>query len=103
MKDSEDSRAESSKEESKKLLQEASALPVTMQIGKMGITPGVVSELEKQLEKRGIVKVRILKNYMHELDRFQVAEALATKSGARLLQIKGFVAVYYKKRIEKKM
>ena len=87
------------KEEKKKLLREALGVAVTIQVGKLGITPGLVSELKKQLEKRGLVKVRILKNYLQDRDRFQVAQGLAAKAGAVLVEVKGMVATYYKHNI----
>ena len=71
-------------------------IPVTLQIGKQGLTASVLAEIQKQLKTRKIIKIRLLKSALEDLDRKKFAEELAEKSNAYLVHQVGFIVVLKK-------
>ncbi len=71
----------------------------TIWVGKDGLTPQLISEIEKQLQKNRMVKVRILPA---ALKQDNVAQAIATKAaeqtGAALVEVRGHVFILFRKR-----
>lgn len=47
-------------------------------VGRRGITDGLIVEIARQLEKRRVVTVKLLKSYSDELDRDAVDECFET-------------------------
>jgi RNA-binding protein len=70
------------------------------QVGKGGTNDQLIRHIEEALEVRELVKVSILNNCMD--DRFQIAEQLASRSGAELVQVIGKTIVLYKESAEHK-
>lgn len=75
---------------------EANQLPVSLQIGKHGITDATIAELQGQLKKNHLVKVRLLRSATHESGDQEQAERLAEATGATLVDVRGHTAVYWK-------
>lgn len=64
-------------------------------IGKNGINDAVIRELKQQLKINKFVKVRILRNALSSsMSRRDIAERLERLSGAPLIELKGYTAVY---------
>ncbi|HXY88824.1 MAG TPA: YhbY family RNA-binding protein [Candidatus Acidoferrales bacterium] len=85
-----------------KLKAQATEIDATIWVGKNGLTDSVVRELKDQLKSKRLVKVKILKNAVEEISRNRIARELEEHSGAKLLDIRGGVAVYlspYRKRV----
>ena len=85
-----------------KLKAQATEIDATIWVGKNGLTDSVVRELKDQLKSKRLVKVKILKNALEEIPRNRIARELEEHSGAKLLDIRGGVAVYlspYRKRV----
>ena len=85
-----------------KLKAKSTEIDATIWIGKNGLTDSVVRELKDQLKSKRFVKVKILKNAVEGIPRNRIARELQEHSGAKLLEVKGGVAVYlspYRKRI----
>ena len=73
--------------------------PADVIIGKKGVTPEVLRELEARLERKEIVKVKLLKTAVaREGDRREVAKRVAEALGARLMGVRGRTFVLYKPR-----
>lgn len=72
------------------------SLEVAFQIGKSGVTEGVVKELVTWLEREPLVKVRLLKGARGEADAKTVAGDLAAKAGAVLVEVRGHTALFYR-------
>jgi len=72
----------------------AQQLRPTVYVGKEGITQSVVFELDKQLKKNRLVKVKLLASV--EGDREEVAEQLVRDSGSTLIEIRGRTVVLAK-------
>lgn len=77
-----------------KLRSEAQKLDQTVKVGKSGVTPTIVDELKAQVERRGLVKVGLLKSATWEEGKGNIAEELAERTGADLVEVRGNTAVY---------
>lgn len=72
------------------------SLSVAFQIGKNGVTEGVVAELRSWLEREPLVKVKLLKSSREEADAKSVAQDLAERAGAVLVEVRGHTALFYR-------
>ncbi|MBW2985839.1 YhbY family RNA-binding protein [Candidatus Woesearchaeota archaeon] len=68
-----------------------------MQIGKSGITQGLIRELQKQLKIKKLIKIKLMKSFIEDKDKKEIAKELARKTGADLISQVGFVVVLGKK------
>ncbi|MCS7130201.1 MAG: YhbY family RNA-binding protein [Archaeoglobaceae archaeon] len=64
---------------------------VKINVGKKGITESLINEINLQLEKRGIVKVKMLKNFDKRSDKDSVVKELAEKLKCNVKDVRGFV------------
>lgn len=78
-------------ERRQELRREAHDLDVTVWVGKRGVE-GVVDELSGQLEDSRIVKVRFHRSAGKDVNA--LAEKLAERAGAELVETRGRTAVY---------
>ncbi|GEM_PF-200661 len=62
-----------------------------VRIGKQGVTEGVLREIDRLLEDRGVIKVKVLKSLRRreDFDIDKVAEEVAAKLGARVEDVRG--------------
>ena len=69
----------------------------TIWVGKEGLTPQISVEIEKQLNKNKMLKVRILKSALQQ----ETAKAIATKAAeeaeAALVEVRGHVFILYRR------
>ena len=70
-------------------------LSAIVQIGKGGITPAQVKQVEQALDDHELVKVKVAAD--SPSDRFAVAERLAQQPGVNIVQIVGGAIVIYKR------
>lgn len=70
------------------------------QIGKGGLTPEVTEAVRETFNTRELVKLAVLKNCME--DPRQMAEMIADRTGAQVVQIIGKKIVLYKENKEHK-
>lgn len=75
------------------------ALEPVMQIGKEGITDNVLNGVYLLLEARELVKVKVLKNC--DMDAKEIANLLAQKLEAEVVQVIGSIFILYKKSTRK--
>lgn len=68
---------------------------VTINVGKKGLTDNVIKEINLQLEKRGIVKVKMLKSFRNK-DKRELAEEIKAKVNGKLVDFRGFVLTFEK-------
>lgn len=74
------------------------SVDVAFQIGKAGVTEGVVQELVARLDREPLVKVRLLKGAREEAGTKSVAADLAERAGAVLVEVRGHTALFYRPR-----
>jgi len=79
---------------------EAHHLNPIFQVGKGGVNDHLIRHIEEALETRELIKVSMLNNCLDEKD--EVAEELASRSGAELVQVIGRTIVLYKESRENK-
>jgi RNA-binding protein len=70
-----------------------------VQIGKGGVTPGVLAQVAQALFDHELVKVRI--GTECPVDRFTVADELAAQPGTQVVSLVGRVVLVYKRHPEK--
>ena len=73
----------------------------TIWIGKDGFTPQSSTEIEKQLDKNKMVKVRILKSALHKDNAKAIATKAAEDADAALVEVRGHVFILYRRRRKK--
>ena len=74
----------------------------TLQIGKAGLTESTVAELKAQLEKRELVKVRVLSTGAEPGERRALFERLASSTGSDLLEVRGGTGLFHRPKKERR-
>ena len=77
----------------------AHALEPSVQIGHGGLTDGVAAEIDRALKARELIKVKILAD---RDDRDAIAEAIATRTEAAIVQQVGKVVVLWRPQPDEK-
>jgi RNA-binding protein len=70
----------------------------TIWIGKGGASEELLREVEKQLDKKKMVKVKILKTALEEDEAKQIASRIAQQTEASLVEVRGHTFMLYKSR-----
>ena len=78
------------------LVKQAQAMPATVQIGKSGLTDSLFAEIDKQLKKREIIKVRYLKSFIYDKNRHDITQEIVTRTKSTLIEAKGFTITLYR-------
>ncbi len=78
------------------LRKKARDLKPLVRIGKRGVTEGLIMEINRHLETKGIVKVRVLRNKKEDFQK--ILEIILNETGAKLIHKIGFTFVLYKER-----
>ncbi|MDP7180497.1 MAG: YhbY family RNA-binding protein [Candidatus Woesearchaeota archaeon] len=81
----------------KDLKEKAKTLEPVIRIGKSGLSDGTIAEIKKQLEKKKLIKIKLLKAAIKDKDKKQLANELAEKTDSLLIDRVGFVVVLRKK------
>lgn len=71
-------------------------LGVAFQIGKSGVTDGVVKELQAHLSREPLVKVKVLKSALESGDIDALARDLATRARVVLVETRGHTALFHR-------
>ncbi|MEM2911785.1 MAG: YhbY family RNA-binding protein [Candidatus Bathyarchaeia archaeon] len=70
----------------------------TIWVGKKQVSQELLKEIEKQLEKREVVKIKILKSALGEAKASEIASAIAEQTEATLVEVRGHTFMLYKRR-----
>jgi putative YhbY family RNA-binding protein len=71
----------------------------TIWVGKDGLTAPSIAEIERQLQKNKMVKVRILPAALKELTTAEeIAKKAAMETGSALVEVRGHVFILFRKR-----
>jgi len=79
------------------LRKKAKSLEPILRIGKNGLTDSVIEEIKKLLRKKRLIKVKILKTAMENINKKELVMDLVNKTDAVLIEAVGFVVVLAKK------
>ena len=69
---------------------------MTINIGKAGVNDNVIEEIKRQLKANELVKLKFAKNIASDKDTYIVE--IVSKTRAKLIDVRGHVAVIYKKK-----
>jgi RNA-binding protein len=70
----------------------------TVWVGKDGLTPQVQAEVEKQLQRSKMVKIRILPSALTDETAKAIAAKTAEQADAALVEVRGHVFILYRRR-----
>lgn len=70
----------------------------TIWIGKNGASQESLKEIEKQLEKKQMVKIKILKSALEEDEAKEIVSRIAEQTEASLVEVRGHTFMLYKRR-----
>jgi RNA-binding protein len=71
----------------------------TIWVGKDGLTEQSIAEMEKQLQRNKMVKVRILPTALQELNTAEsIAKKASQQTNGALVEVRGHVFILYRKR-----
>jgi RNA-binding protein len=70
----------------------------TILIGKSGVSEEVLKEVEKQLDKRKMVKVKLLGTALKGDETKQIATRIAERTEASLVEVRGHTFMLYRRR-----
>ena len=65
-------------------------------VGKNGVTEKIIEEIENQLKRKRIIKIKL--HGQSKLSRLEVARELATRTNAKLIDVRGFTVVLTRKK-----
>lgn len=82
--------------QNKKEMMNRALSAMTINIGKAAINDNVIDEIKRQLKDNEIVKLKFAKNIAKDKDDY-IAE-IVSKTRAKLIDVRGHVAVIYKKK-----
>ena len=82
--------------QSKKEMMNRALSAMTINIGKNGLNDNVIEEIKRQLEANELVKLKFAKNIARDKDKF--IDAIVSQTRAKLIDVRGHVAVIYKKK-----
>ena len=69
----------------------------TIWIGKEGMTPQLLKEIDKQLEKKKMLKIKILKTALQNDKASNIAAIVAQQTKASLVEVRGHTFMLYKR------
>jgi len=82
--------------QNKKELMNRALNAMTINIGKSGVNDNVIEEIKRQLKANEIVKLKFAKNIARDKDKY--IDEITSKCRAKLIDVRGHVAVIYKKK-----
>jgi len=86
----------------RRIKNELSAEKPTIWIGKGGTSSQIFNEISRQLEKREMVKVKVLKSALEEEGTEKIASKIAQQTESTLIDVRGHTIILYKPRKRKK-
>ena len=73
----------------------------TVWVGKEGTTTQILNEVSKQLDKREIVKAKILKSALQNEEAKSIASKIAQQTDSLLIEVRGHTFLLYKHKRKK--
>jgi len=70
----------------------------TIWVGKSGTSKELLKEIEKQLDKNEMVKVKVLKSALEGNKAKEIASRIAEQTEASLVEVRGHTFMLYKRR-----
>jgi RNA-binding protein len=70
----------------------------TIWVGKDGATAQIVNEISKQLDKREMIKAKILKTALQNEETKTIASKVAEQTESQLIEVRGHTFLLYKRK-----
>ena len=70
----------------------------TVQVGKEGATGQIVNEVAKQLDAREMIKAKILKTALQEVEAKEIAATIAEQTESELVDVRGHTFLLFKRK-----
>ena len=86
----------------RRIKNELSAEKPTIWIGKEGASSQILNEISRQLEKREMVKIKVLRSALKEEETKRIASKIALQTESTLIDVRGHMIILYKPRKRKK-
>ena len=80
----------------KTLKKMAMTLEPAVRVGKNGLTDSVITEIDKHLKKKKIIKIKMLSAFVGDNDKKEIAKQIAEKTRSKLVQAVGFTITIYR-------
>ena len=87
---------ELTKEKIQELKAEAHHLEPVARVGKNGLNENNITDINKLLKKRKLIKIKLVKGSIEEIGRKELAKIVAQKTNSHLIQCIGQIVVLYK-------
>ncbi len=71
-------------------------LEPSVRIGKNGVTSGIINEIHALLDKKELVKIKILQGSLEQSQKEELVKEVVEKTGARLVQQVGLTFTLYR-------
>jgi RNA-binding protein len=82
----------------RRIKHELSTEKPTVWMGKEGATTHIIAEINRQLDTKEMIKIRILKTMLKEEKTKTLAKQIAEQTGATLVEIRGHTFILYRHR-----
>ena len=82
----------------RRIKRELSAEKPTVWVGKEGATPQIINEFGRQLDKRKMVKGKILKTALQNENARAIASKIASQTDSSLIEVRGHTFILYRPR-----
>ena len=79
-----------------KLKEKAKTLEPVIRVGKNGLTESTIKEIKKQLNKKKLIKVKLLRAFINNRNKREAAKEIAQKTNSQIIDLVGFVIVLWK-------
>jgi RNA-binding protein len=82
----------------RRIKRELSEEKPTIIIGKNQVSKEILKEVEKQLELKEVVKIKILKSALQDNKSKEIASRIAEETEATLVEVRGHTLILYRRR-----
>ena len=80
----------------RRIKSELSAEKPTVWVGKEGASSQILNEISRQLEKREMVKIRVLRTALKDEETKEIASKIAEQTESTLVDVRGHTIILYK-------
>ena len=85
----------------RRIKSELSTEKPTVWVGKEGASSQILNEISRQLEKREMVKIRVLRTALKDEETKEIASKIAEQTESTLVDVRGHTIMLYKIRKKK--
>jgi RNA-binding protein len=82
----------------RRIKRELSEKKPTIRIGKNQVSKEILKEIEKQLEQKEMIKIKILQSALQDNKAKEIASRIVEETEATLVEIRGHTLILYKPR-----